>query len=322
MAELNYNKEKVAETLDRLNDSKKNIVNTYHDVLQCIRNINKYYNTDLEKITCEVFDDSIDMVNDIITKIRTTKDEIENWNKTSYSDNIILRFFATVTHGGLKVGEGFLTSGEHLVDTTISLFAPLFTNGNPEAENRVKEIIEKDYVSDFFENIYDSGFGEYIYVKSYMEKDGMGEYVCDFIGSAAAFYLITGGASFPAQLAYVAADSYGYRIEDGYKSGASYEEGIMLAKQEAFASGILFSGLSYGTNYLLGRVGANSAPLIASAFEKISTSGTASPLTRYATNATSDIINEVAGNMIHDNVSSGETERGYSQELHNKYDEG
>ena len=96
----------------------------------------------------------------------------------------------------------------------------------------------------------------------------------------------------------------------------------MLAKQEAFASGILFSGLSYGTNYLLGRVGANSTPLIASAFEKISTSGTASPLTRYATNAASDIINEVAGNMIHDNVSSGETERGYSQELHNKYDEG
>ena len=250
MAELNYIKEEVDKGKEQLREAQKEMDQIYDSVIQKINELNSYpyLNNNYSEINATLFTESSNAIKDIIQNVETVQEKIEEWN-SKISENWLERLWASFAHTSLKITEGFSVGGENILDGFVSIGGWLWTMFDPSKKDDIKEWVETDHVKSFFNDIYNSDYGEKILRDSYMKRGGFGEGVCEFAGKAGAYIAaysvgagvlgslgigegvaILGGkisGSMLGSMGLAFTGGMGSGAELAYKNGATYEQGLI-----------------------------------------------------------------------------------------------
>ena len=250
MAELNYIKEEVDKGKEQLREAQKEMDQIYDSVIQKINELNSYpyLNNNYSEINATLFTESSNAIKDILQNVETVQEKIEEWN-SKISENWLERLWASFAHTSLKITEGFSVGGENILDGFVSIGGWLWTMFDPSKKDDIKEWVETDHVKSFFNDIYDSDYGEKILRDSYMKRGGFGEGVCEFAGKAGAYIAaysvgagvlgslgigegvaILGGkisGSMLGSMGLAFTGGMGSGAELAYKNGATYEQGLI-----------------------------------------------------------------------------------------------
>lgn len=273
---------------------------------------------DLNVLINNAFDRLTELTSNAMNKTGYVSDEILEYSKGNPNDDVGLKILATTLMAGSKIGEGFLSGAEGVLDTGAYLLGGVLTplaylSGGSEAVEDLwsgtSKFIAEDWSNDLFSNYYNSDLAKY----SIMAEDSAAANWLR-VGGKIGFYVagaaVLGGTPLASSaqakiaatkvplLANISAQTLG---GGALTFAASFGETAQSDFQEG--KGVLETGLhslgegtkDAGTALVLGTVADNVVAARAARAAKKAASS-ADDIANAATNSSSDIANATTSN--------------------------
>ena len=336
MARLKYDSNLVNSAIDELSEGNRQLINTEDDMRSALtiianaRGVN-YVHTDTLFNTIGYPSACQEMIEETISDIRKRVTELEEYNKEYENASFLEKLGSTAGLFLTKICEGIASSGEQIVDgfaSVIGLGAGLLSE---DAQKSIENFIKKDYIGDFFNNLYDTSLKSMV-TKSLAAEDGL---ACNLfkgigtgIGYAAALAAtggITGGlttgtalgakagvmfltSSIPAAAAISGVAGLGngmqIKLQEGVEYGDAMKYGVKIGLLQAGTTVVFsyaFKALSKGFNLIKNKFKGTpkSTDLVVTNNSASATNGGTSSAARNATgSATRNAAENAAGSPI------------------------
>ena len=250
MAKLVYNEDLLNEAILKLNEAQRymsNNISSFSSAANMISRARGSNYLDLSGLTQiqKTYEECITTAGQMADLIDSKIEYIKEYNGEQDHIKWYERIFPTLGLAATKIGEGFLTAGEQIVDGFASAIGWLAgKTGNQESQDKIAAFVSKDYVGDLFDHIYyETDFGQNMLKYSAIREDGKVAGVFKLVGTAAGYYTaiaLTGGV----------AGAIGGSGAAAGAAAATHSLGInMLAAGIGATGGTTQAGLQSGLDY-------------------------------------------------------------------------
>ena len=274
MAKLKYNEELVNSAISKLEQSKTKLSSTVGEMSSAVSKIlsargGEYLDCSYLNTGDAVVQNCYDLIDQTITDINDRVDMVKAYNEEYDDIGLGTKILATAGHIGVSVGEGVLSAGEQIFDGFASGVGFLFGLAHLDgAKDTIGKIVEKDYVGDAFDKLYDNQLSGMIKASA-MQKDGVGHAIFKGVGTAAGYTLaMAGTGAIGGALKTVSSGGsvVSNMVATSKALTGSLKAGMFFAGVGGVGTGTqagLQSGMDYNQAFLKGAVtGAGSAALV------------------------------------------------------------